>query len=124
MQIISRFEHGSTLDSLRLGPEDGHFAVDRDGYAFRRRTAKDAYSGEDVMDYHGKGDRLEIAPSISGSGVIGAGIDGLGNPQDLFIQDEAELKTGNFLRVVHGEIIEVEKARDILGNTQPKAVAG
>ena len=116
MQIISRFEHGSTLDSLRLGPEVGHFAADRDGYAFRRRTAKHAYSGEDVMDYHGKGDRLEVALSISGPGAIRAGLDELGSRRVHVIRDEAAFKIGIFCLWL--------MTKDILGNTQPEAVVG
>ena len=115
MPVNSRFDHGSTLYSLRLGPEDGHFAIDRDGYAFRRRTAiprnvrilsiaaRDAHSDEHVVDYSGKGDRLEDALSISGSGAIGAGLDGLGIRRDRVIRDEAAFQAGNFLLMVDDE---------------------
>ncbi len=44
MPIRSRFDHGSTLERLWLGPEHGFFLLDMDGYAFQRREAKPEYN--------------------------------------------------------------------------------
>ena len=147
MPIILRFKQSSTLDNLPSGQVDGYFAVDRDGYAFHKSSTipgndvvlavyatkieaedavralgqtgidmrilciavRDAYSGEHIMSHSNICDR--------------PGIDPLGIPKARLIQDEAALKPGNFLLVVQDEIIDVEKAKEILRNTQPKAVA-
>ncbi len=61
---------------------------------------------------------LEGAVLIGGLSAIGAGLYGLGIPHDSILQYEAAIQTNKFLLMVHGEASEVEKARDILGNTQ------
>lgn len=61
---------------------------------------------------------LEGAVLIGGLSAIGAGLYGLGIPHDSVLQYETAIHANNFLLMVHGETKEVEKARDILGNTQ------
>ena len=61
---------------------------------------------------------LEGAVLIGGLSAIGAGLYGLGIPQDSVVQYETALKADNFLLMVHGETKKVENARDTLGNTK------
>lgn len=61
---------------------------------------------------------LEGAAIFGGLSAIGAGLLGMGIPEDSVIDYETALKTDKFLLMVHGEPEEVEKARAILGTTQ------
>lgn len=61
---------------------------------------------------------LEGAVLVGGLSAIGAGLYGLGIPEENVVQYETALKADNFLLMVHGETKEVENARDTLGNTQ------
>jgi len=62
---------------------------------------------------------LEGAVVVGGLSAIGAGLYGMGIPKDSVLQYELALKTDKFLLMVHGTTPEVEKARQIIENTQP-----
>jgi uncharacterized membrane protein len=62
---------------------------------------------------------LEGAVVFGGLSAIGAGLYGMGIPQDSVIQYEMALKTDNFLLMVHGTPPEVARAKDIIDGTQP-----
>jgi len=65
---------------------------------------------------------LEGAVVVGGLSAVGAGLVSIGIPKDSVVQYETALKTDKFLLMVHGSIAQVEKAREILGNTQPENV--
>jgi len=62
---------------------------------------------------------LEGAVVVGGLSAIGAGLYGMGIPKDSVVEYEVALKTDKFLLMVHGSIQEVERAREIIGNTRP-----
>ncbi len=66
---------------------------------------------------------LEGAAFVGGLSAIGAGLYGLGIPEDSVLQYDEAIKTDKFLLIVHGSSAEVEKARDVIESTQPVAVA-
>jgi len=61
---------------------------------------------------------LEGAAVVGGLGAIGAGLIGLGVPEDSVIDYETAIKTDKYLLMVHGEPEEVERARGLLGSTR------
>jgi len=65
---------------------------------------------------------LEGAVVFGGLSAIGAGLYGMGIPKDSVVQYELALKTDQFLLMVHGTSLEVEKAKAIIDNTQPISV--
>ncbi len=65
---------------------------------------------------------LEGAVVVGGLSAVGAGLVSIGIPKDSVVQYETALKTDKFLLMVHGSIAQVEKAKEILGNTQPENV--
>lgn len=62
---------------------------------------------------------LEGAALVGGLSAIGAGLYGLGIPEDSVIQYDEAIKTDKFLLIVHGSTAEVEKARAVIESTQP-----
>jgi hypothetical protein len=62
---------------------------------------------------------LEGAAVVGGLSAIGAGLYGMGIPKDSVVQYEVALKTDRFLLMVHGTVLEVEKAKEIIENTRP-----
>jgi hypothetical protein len=62
---------------------------------------------------------LEGAAVVGGLSAVGAGLIGIGIPKDSVVQYELALKTDKFLLMVHGTQAEVEKAKTIIGATQP-----
>ncbi len=65
---------------------------------------------------------LEGAVVVGGLSAVGAGLVSIGIPKDSVVQYETALKTDKYLLMVHGSIAQVEKAREILGNTEPENV--
>ncbi len=65
---------------------------------------------------------LEGAVVVGGLSAVGAGLVSIGIPKDSVVQYETALKTDKFLLMVHGSIAQVEKAKEILANTQPENV--
>jgi hypothetical protein len=65
---------------------------------------------------------VEGAALVGGLSAIGAGLYSIGIPKDSVIQYELDVKMDKFLLIVHGGILEVEKARDILRTTGPVSV--
>jgi hypothetical protein len=62
---------------------------------------------------------LEGAVAVGGLSAIGAGLFSMGIPKDSIVQYELALKTDKFLLMVHGDVADVEKAKQILETTQP-----
>src|ERR1039457_71733 len=61
---------------------------------------------------------LEGAAVVGGLSAIGAGLYGMGIPQNSVVEYELALKTDKYLLMVHGTAAEVERARDIIARTQ------
>ena len=66
---------------------------------------------------------LEGAAVVGGLSVLGAGLAGMGIPNDSILKYETALKTDRFLLIVHGSSGEIAHAKDILGNTTPESLA-
>ena len=65
---------------------------------------------------------LEGAVLVGGASAIGAGLYSMGIPKDSVVQYELALKTDKFLLLVHGTAEEVEKVRNIIGDTRSISV--
>jgi len=63
------------------------------------------------------------AAVTGGLSALGAGLYGIGIPKNSILQYEAEVKNGQLLLVAHGTADEVERAREILDQTQTKTTA-
>ena len=63
---------------------------------------------------------LEGAVVTGGITALGAGLYSIGIPKNSVMQYETEVKNGQLLLVAHGTSEEVERARDILHQTQAK----
>ena len=61
---------------------------------------------------------LENAAIVGGLSALGAGLYSIGIPKNSVLQYETEVKNGKLLLVAHGTPEEVERARDILQQTQ------
>jgi uncharacterized membrane protein len=64
---------------------------------------------------------LEGAVVTGGLSALGAGLYSIGIPKNSVVQYETEVKNGKLLLVAHGTADEVERARELLGQTQAKA---
>jgi uncharacterized membrane protein len=65
---------------------------------------------------------LEGAAVVGGLSAVGAGLYGMGIPKDSIVQYEIALKTDQFLLMVHGTDMEVEKAKRSIDKTLPVTV--
>ena len=54
--------------------------------------------------------------------AVGAGLYGMGIPKDSIVRYEIAVKTDQFLLIVHGTDVEVEKAKSTLDKTLPVSV--
>ena len=61
---------------------------------------------------------LEGAVVTGSLTALGAGLYSIGIPEDSILKYETEVKNGSLLLVAHGTIDEVQRARDILRQTQ------
>jgi hypothetical protein len=61
---------------------------------------------------------LESAALTGGLTALGAGLYSIGIPKNSVLQYETEVKNGKLLLVAHGTPAEVERAKDILHQTQ------
>ena len=61
---------------------------------------------------------LESAAIVGGLTALGAGLYSIGIPKNSIMKYETEVKNGKLLLVAHGTTEEVERARDILHQTQ------
>src|SRR5580698_2783998 len=61
----------------------------------------------------------EGAVVVGGLSAVGAGLYSIGIPKDSIVEYETALKTDKFLLVVHAGGAEVDKAKNIIGTTQP-----
>lgn len=64
---------------------------------------------------------LEGALVVGGLSALGAGLVGLGIPENSIIQYETALKTDKYLLIAHGPKSEVCHAKDILSNTRTES---
>ncbi len=62
---------------------------------------------------------LEGAVVVGGVSALGAALASIGIPKDSIVQYETELKSGKFLVLVHGTRQDVQRADDLLNETQP-----
>jgi len=62
---------------------------------------------------------LEGAVTVGGLGAIGAGLMSIGIPHDSVLNYETAIKTDKFLLLVHGDVVEVAKAKDVIQQTAP-----
>jgi sorbitol-specific phosphotransferase system component IIBC len=66
---------------------------------------------------------LEGAVVVGGVGVLGAGLFSMGIPKNSVLQYETAIKNDKFLLMVSGSAMEVAKAKEILGTSQPAHLA-
>lgn len=66
---------------------------------------------------------LEGAIVVGGMSAIGAGLVGMGIPNNSVIEYELALKTDKYLLMVNGSAAEVDKARGIMESTHPETTA-
>jgi len=66
---------------------------------------------------------LEGAIVVGGLSAIGAGLYSLGIPKDSILRYETALKTGKFVRIARGSREDATRAKPILHQTQPEALA-
>jgi len=62
---------------------------------------------------------LQGAVVVGGLSAVGAGLAGIGIPQESVLRYEMALKTDKFLLLAHGTAGEVARAQDIIGATRP-----
>jgi uncharacterized membrane protein len=62
---------------------------------------------------------LEGAVTVGGLGAIGAGLMSISIPHDSVLNYETAIKTDKFLLLVHGDVAEVAKAKDVIQQTAP-----
>jgi len=65
---------------------------------------------------------LEGAVVVGGLSALGAGLYGLGIPQDSILQYETALKSGKYILIAHGSDSETVHAREIINRTNPEAM--
>jgi hypothetical protein len=61
---------------------------------------------------------LEGAAVVGGVSALGAALASIGIPKNSIVQYETEVKNGKLLLVAHGTVADVERAKDILHQTQ------
>jgi hypothetical protein len=61
---------------------------------------------------------VETALIVGGLGVIGAALYGMGIPKDSALRYEKAVKEDRFLLIVHGSSDDLDRAKDILKNSQ------
>jgi len=66
---------------------------------------------------------LEGAVVVGSLSALDAGLASIGIPKNSIVQYETEVKNGRLLLVVHGTADEVERARDLLRQSQAKTTA-
>ncbi len=62
---------------------------------------------------------LENAVVVGGLSALGAGIYSIGIPKDSILKYETAIKSGKFVVIAHGAAAEVERAREVIKNTNP-----
>ncbi len=65
---------------------------------------------------------LEGALVVGGLSALGAGLVGLGIPEDSILQYETALKTDKFLLIIHGSAAETNHAKLVLASTGPESL--
>lgn len=66
---------------------------------------------------------LEGAVVLGGLSAIGAGLYSIGIPKDSILEYEAAIKSDKFVVVAHGTEAEVDRAKGIMGASNPTACA-
>lgn len=65
---------------------------------------------------------LEGAVVVGSLSALGAGLYGLGIPEDSLLRYETALQTGKFVLIVHGSIDDAIHAKEILNLTKPETL--
>ncbi len=65
---------------------------------------------------------LEGALVVGGLSALGAGLYGLGIPNDSIVQYETALKAGKFVLIAHGSMDDSAQAKKILSHTNPETM--
>jgi uncharacterized membrane protein len=65
---------------------------------------------------------LEGAVMLGGVSALGAGLFGIGIPQDSILHYETAVKAGNFLLIAHGSVNDAGLAKEILQKTDSAAI--
>ncbi len=65
---------------------------------------------------------LEGALVVGGLSAVGAGLYSLGIPKDSVLKYETALKTDKFVLIVHGALAEINRARNILSESDADSV--
>ena len=63
------------------------------------------------------------APCAGGLTALGAGLYSIGIPKNSIVQYETEVKNGKLLLVVHGTPEEVERAKELLDQSEANSTA-
>ena len=66
---------------------------------------------------------IESAVVVGGVSAIGAALYGLGIPNDSVLQYEAAVRADGFLVMAHGSAADIARAKTILGQSNPTAIA-
>jgi hypothetical protein len=64
---------------------------------------------------------LEGAALVGGASALVGALTALGIPRDSVLRYETAIKANTFLLVVHGDAKDIQRARDVLAATDPKA---
>ncbi|OQX12352.1 MAG: permease [Desulfobulbaceae bacterium A2] len=65
---------------------------------------------------------LEGAVVVGGLSALGAGLYGMGIPNDSILQYESALKAGKFVLIAHGSMDDSDEAKKILSHTNPETM--
>jgi len=65
---------------------------------------------------------LEGAAVVGGLSALGAGLYGIGIPEDSILRYETAIKTDKFVLVAHGSVEEITNAKGILSGTKPETI--
>jgi len=65
---------------------------------------------------------LEGAVVVGGLSVVGAGLAGLGIPEDSIVRYETALKVGKYVLIAHGTSEDNTRAKEILGHGKPESL--
>ena len=65
---------------------------------------------------------IENAVIVGGLGALGAALYSIGVPKDSVLQYESDIKADSFLVMARGPALEVERAKTILGTSNPSRI--
>jgi hypothetical protein len=65
---------------------------------------------------------LEGAVVMGGLSALGAGLYSIGIPKDSIVQYETAVKSGKYVLIAHGSLVEIDHAKQIISGTKPEAL--